>query len=167
MPFNERTSFSIASRQFPNLLRAIEESEKVLKKLRGFRNKNRATDEDVEMARHARDCLLTILDKGNWIMNKALIRKILGEFYGGEKAYPGELPIEIQPWHCYAIDSGHNVLVLLKADANAENRDDLLVPAPVKAVVRTGWEIVDGYVVCDLPYSASLGLLTSPHDDEL
>jgi hypothetical protein len=67
MPIDERRNTEVAEVQFPNLLDAIELCEKVLKKLRGLRNKRLASDLDVEAARSARDNLLTILDKGNWI----------------------------------------------------------------------------------------------------
>lgn len=67
MPIDDRPNIEAAERQFPNLLDAIELCEKVLKKLRGLRNKGLASDLDVQSARLARDYLLTILDKGNWI----------------------------------------------------------------------------------------------------
>lgn len=40
------------------------------------------------------------------------------------------------------------------------------MPAPVKAVQRTGWDVRDGYVVSDLTYDDTLGLVTDPGDDE-
>ncbi len=67
MPIDDRPNIALAESQFPNLLDAIDLCEKVLKKLRGLRNKRMASDLDVEAARLARDQLLTILDKGNWI----------------------------------------------------------------------------------------------------
>jgi hypothetical protein len=67
MPIDDRPNLPIAETQFVNLVRAIDECEKVLKKLRRWRNAGGASDEDVERARQARDHLLTILDKGNWI----------------------------------------------------------------------------------------------------
>lgn len=67
MPIDDRLNLPIAESQFVNLVRAIDECEKVLKKLRRWRNSDRASSEDVERAREARDNLLTILDAGNWI----------------------------------------------------------------------------------------------------
>lgn len=98
---------------------------------------------------------------------RSLIREVLGEFYGGERTYPTPLPPELAEWHCYAADSGHNVLVILAANYRDEgDLTDNLCPAPVKAVLRAGYEVRRGYVVCSLPYSKQCGLLTDPADDE-
>jgi hypothetical protein len=101
------------------------------------------------------------------VSNKETIRRVLGEFYGGEVPYHSSLLNELASWHCYATDSGHNILIILPMDY--DDTSDLtgkLCPAPVKAVLRTGYQIRRGYVVCDLPYSPDVGLLTDPADDE-
>jgi hypothetical protein len=94
------------------------------------------------------------------------IRKVLGEFYGAQRPYPAALPPELAEWHCYATDSGHNLLVVFPADY--QEQGDLtgqLCPAPVKAVLRAGYQIRRGYIVCAIPYSPAVGLLTDPADD--
>ena len=67
MPIDDRPNLNHAEKSFPNLLRAICESEKTLKQLRRLRIQCLASDDDVEDARYARDLLLGILDRGNWI----------------------------------------------------------------------------------------------------
>jgi len=49
---------------------------------------------------------------------------------------------------------------------DGERVEDYLVPAPVKAVLRRGYKVKDGYVWCNIPYSEELGLLTEEDDDE-
>lgn len=68
MGWDWRPNEPIADKQFPQLMAAIDAADKVLKKLRGLRNKGRASDEDVDAARHARNELLSILDHGHWIV---------------------------------------------------------------------------------------------------
>ncbi|WP_030237429.1 hypothetical protein [Streptomyces sp. NRRL S-350] len=82
--------------------------------------------------------------------------------------YPGQLPDELAPWHCYVVDSGHCIVVTLPKKNGKPPRERDTVPAPVKAVLRTGWTIHNytGYVVCDLPYDRDLGLLVDEADTE-
>lgn len=87
------------------------------------------------------------------------------------RTYPRPLPEEIAPWHCYTLDGGHSILVVLDLGdlGDKPSREQLetnLCPAPVKAVERAGWRVVDGYVVAKLPYDPQLGLVTDPDDDE-
>lgn len=94
------------------------------------------------------------------------IRKVLGPFHVGGKAYHSPLPPELAEWYCYASDAGHSILVILTRDYKpGVDLTDALCPAPVKAVLR-GWKAEGGYVVCDLPYSSQVGLQTDPADDE-
>jgi hypothetical protein len=44
--------------------------------------------------------------------------------------------------------------------------EDWLVPAPVRAVLRAGYQVRDGLVWCQLPYSSEVGVLTESEDDE-
>lgn len=83
------------------------------------------------------------------------------------RPYPGELPADIAPWHCYLPDGGHSLLVALASfyDAGVDP-GAFLVPAPVKAVLRVGYVWRDGYPVADLPYDPDLGLMTDEDDDE-
>lgn len=95
-----------------------------------------------------------------------IVRLVCGEFYVEGKQYPKPLPSEIEQWYGYCSDSGHNLICCLAQDYQEEQ--DLtqnLIPVPVKAVLKE-YEIKDGYVVVDLPYSSELGLLTNPEDDE-
>src|SRR5262245_22183181 len=95
------------------------------------------------------------------------IRRVLGAFYRPAPPYPTPLPPELAAWHCYTSDGGHAVLVVFPGDyQDGADLTDKLCPAPVKAVRRAGWQVRGGYVVCDLPYSPVLGLLTDPEDEE-
>jgi hypothetical protein len=80
------------------------------------------------------------------------------------KKYHSPLPKELEQFYCYMQDGGHCILVLLPGCKNRPV-EDYIIPAPVKAVLRRGYTVQDGYVVCDLPYSESLGL-TCAKDDE-
>ncbi|WP_431959395.1 hypothetical protein [Actinacidiphila sp. bgisy160] len=81
--------------------------------------------------------------------------------------YPGELPADIAPWHCYLLDGGHSLLVALGSlYAAGVDPGAFMVPAPVKTVLRAGYTFRDGYPVADLPYDPTLGLVTDPGDDE-
>lgn len=104
---------------------------------------------------------------------------VLSRILGGRRVpghpYPGTLPADLAPWHCYLPDTGHSLLVMLdpvdkgaKVDAAHEATVvvDAFVPAPVKAVLRAGWRIKDGYIRTPLRYDMALGLLTDPGDDE-
>lgn len=62
--FDYRPNQDAARVQFPQLLSAAEQLDKLFKKLRGLRNKGLATDIDVEHAREARRLVLNILDRG-------------------------------------------------------------------------------------------------------
>jgi hypothetical protein len=53
-------------------------------------------------------------------------------------------------------DTGHCIAVVVQSAAGAEiDPDRCLVALPVKTVVRVGWTMRDGYVVCDVPYGSS------------
>lgn len=66
MPLDWRPEEELAKEQFPQLLTALEAAEKLLKKIRRFRNQGRANDTDVEHVRQARDLLRNVLDAANW-----------------------------------------------------------------------------------------------------
>ncbi|MFI7415262.1 hypothetical protein ACIBU0_42180 [Streptomyces sp. NPDC049627] len=92
-----------------------------------------------------------------------------------DRPYPGELPAEVAPWHCYVKDSGHCLLVVLdpveegsKPSAGGPARvEEACVPVPVKAVLRAGWTIGEGgYVHTPVRYDHVLGVVTDPEDDE-
>ncbi|MFF4902317.1 hypothetical protein [Streptomyces sp. NPDC001068] len=92
-----------------------------------------------------------------------------------DRPYPGELPAELAPWHCYVKDSGHCLLVVLdpveegyKPSAGGPARvEEACVPVPVKAVQRARWRIDEaGYVHTAVRYDLELGVITDPEDDE-
>lgn len=81
--------------------------------------------------------------------------------------YHSSLPPELAKWYCYTIDGGHSILAILKAHYKDDMVfTDYLLPCPVKAVLSTNYEIKNGYVVVDLPYSTEVGLMTEPKYDE-
>lgn len=97
-----------------------------------------------------------------------VIEAALGSYLVPGKRYPQELPVDLAPWYCYTADGGHSILCVLRIHYTAGgNLTDVLVPAPVRAVLRVGYEISpEGFVITDLPYDRSIGLVTQPGDDE-
>ncbi|MFJ7054785.1 hypothetical protein ACIQU7_24045 [Streptomyces albidoflavus] len=105
-------------------------------------------------------------------------QQIIQRTLGGmllDRPYPGQLPAELAPWHCYMVDGGHSLLVVLAplGEGNLPTAggpariEDGMVPVPVKAVLRAGWEITEsGYVRASVPYDPDLGVVTDPDDDE-
>jgi hypothetical protein len=82
------------------------------------------------------------------------------------QAYPRALPDELAPWYCATADGGHCIAVVVQSAAGEEiDPDRCLVALPVKTVVRVGWNMRDGYVVCDVPYGSS-GARGVEEDDE-
>lgn len=94
----------------------------------------------------------------------AVIARVLAGVLVPGRPYPSPLPAELAAWHCYMVDGGHSILVALPADGPPT--EDRLVPAPVKAVLRAGWTVMSGFIVCDLPYDPHLGLVTEEDDEE-
>ncbi|WP_433257840.1 hypothetical protein ACQPYK_21660 [Streptosporangium sp. CA-135522] len=96
-----------------------------------------------------------------------VITRNLGHMLIPGRPYPGELPTELAPWHCYTPHDGHSIMVLLAQFASEGDPEDYIVPLPVKSVLRAGWQVNgDGFIVIDLPYSTETGLVTPPEDDE-
>ncbi|MCD9903207.1 hypothetical protein LUR56_31140 [Streptomyces sp. MT29] len=105
---------------------------------------------------------------------QTIVRRILSGLVL-ERPYPGELPAELAPWHCYVKDGGHCIVVVLEpvgegargSAGGAAPIQDARVPVPVKAVLRAGWRIgEDGYVHAAVRYDPSYGVITDPEDDE-
>lgn len=101
-----------------------------------------------------------------------IIRATLGAYLREPTpAYPGTLPADLAPWHCYTVDGGHSILatIPLLLTANPTDPDSFLVPIPVKSVLR-GYELREpGYVLALSPrisYDRNLGLVTPREDDE-
>lgn len=86
------------------------------------------------------------------------------------KSYHSTLPGDIKDWYCYTIDGGHSILVIAKEHADQAFSGETppymySVPAPVKLVLRLGYEILNGYVITDAKYS-DCGLIFEDDDDE-
>ncbi|MFB6700272.1 hypothetical protein [Streptomyces rubiginosohelvolus] len=111
---------------------------------------------------------------GSVVSPQTIVRRILSGMVL-ERPYPGELPAELAPWHCYVKDGGHCILVVLEPTGEGARVSaggpapitDARVPVPVKAVLRAGWRIgEDGYVYAGVRYDPALGVVTDPEDDE-
>lgn len=73
--------------------------------------------------------------------------------------YHTPLPDDLAKWYCYTIDGAHSILSILKIHYTDEMVfTDFLIPCPVKAVLKKGYEIKNGFVIVDLPYSREIGL---------
>jgi hypothetical protein len=108
-------------------------------------------------------------DKAAQVVPSEVISRTLGSLVLAGHPYPGALPDELAPWHCYVVDSGHCILIAIgKADElpAAPEIESYLVPAPVKSVLRSRWTGLHGYVSADLPYDEVLGLLAEEGDEE-
>ena len=97
---------------------------------------------------------------------QTIINQALGGYLITGKRYPRPLPDDLAPWYCYTADSGHSIVVVASQVQAGQPLADFLVPAPVKAVLAAGYTLRDGYVWCDLPYDATLGLVTEAGMDE-
>jgi hypothetical protein len=83
------------------------------------------------------------------------------------RRYHSALPPELEAAYCYTVDGGHSVIVVLENEyVEGSPVEGWLVPAPVRAVLRAGYQVRDGLVWCRLPYSSEVGLLTESEDDE-
>lgn len=103
---------------------------------------------------------------------REVIARSQGSMVVPGRSYPRQLPAEIAPWHCYIRDGGHSILIVLDSDdlsvqPTTKELEDNLVPAPVRSVERAGWRMVNGYVVCRLPFDPVSGLVTPEEDDEM
>jgi hypothetical protein len=97
-----------------------------------------------------------------------IIKTVLAGWLITGKRYPSSLPEELDPWYCYTVDGGHSILCLLKNETDFSDKSNLYqhsLPVPVKAVLH-GYEIKDGWIVVDLPYSSEIGLMIDAGDDE-
>jgi hypothetical protein len=97
-----------------------------------------------------------------WI-KKAQLTRFIKPFV----SYHAELPEELKPYYCYSIESGHSFICLSPETFKKKKRDGYLLPVPVKMVLRNGYEIKDGYLVCNsLPYDKDTGLEVEENDFE-
>ncbi len=100
------------------------------------------------------------------MQNLDLIAKMgLADMVVPGMTYHSPLPKELERFYCYMKDGGHSVIIVLPS--NPSPVEDYGIPAPVKAVLRSGYTITDrGYVCCDLPYSRLVGLICDDDDTE-
>lgn len=83
------------------------------------------------------------------------------------RKYHTPLPAELVPFYCYTRDGGHSIIVILADEVKAgESPTRFAVPAPVKMVLRAGWEMRDGWPWCTLPYGPETGLVNAEQDAE-
>ena len=92
-----------------------------------------------------------------------------------ERPYPGYLPAELASWHVYLPGLGHRLIVEIPSlepgqtavpTLGASRRVGNLAFAPVRTVLRQGWQFHNGYVQSLLRYEPEFGLLTEPGDEE-
>lgn len=99
-------------------------------------------------------------------MSQEIARIVCEGFYVPGKAYPQKLPPQLSNWYAYCSDAGHSIVCCLKEDYRpGVDLTQYLLPVSVKTVLK-GYEVKQGYVVVDLPYSPELGLVTSEEDYE-
>jgi hypothetical protein len=80
------------------------------------------------------------------------------------KRYHSPLPAELEQFYCYVKDGGHCILVILPHTEGPV--EEHAIPLPVKTVLKTGYSVKDGYVYCDVPYDAAIGVVCDEGDDE-
>jgi hypothetical protein len=97
---------------------------------------------------------------------KAVVEDQFGRFLVEGKQCPTPLPDELKSWYCYTNAYGHSLAVALKSRfASHKAPLQFLELAPVKTVLR-GYDVVDGYIVIDVPYTTQIGLQVPPGDRE-
>src|SRR5579862_2262106 len=96
---------------------------------------------------------------GNKVIDsKAVIEEQFGHFLIQGKRYPAHLSGVLTPWYCYTRAYGHTIAVALKSRFTLyQSPLSLLELAPVKTVLR-GYDVVDGHIVIDVPYTSPGGL---------
>jgi hypothetical protein len=87
----------------------------------------------------------------------------------GIEDYPGVIPEELKPFYDYLPEQGHCIRVVpstFEDKAIDGNPKDLLLPAPVKTVLRCGIRWAKGYPVAPIPFIPGHGLAVPPDDAE-
>lgn len=83
------------------------------------------------------------------------------------RTYPHPLPRELEPFYCYTRDGGHSVLVVLENEyKQGSSPVRFIIPAPVKTVLKAGYQLRDGLVWAVLPYDREDGLRVRDEDVE-
>jgi len=79
------------------------------------------------------------------------------------------IPKELEPYHYYVSDAGHCITcipqILLDEAKRTKNFDGYEVPVPAKYVLEHGYSIMEGYVVVDVPYDATFGVVVDEEYD--
>ncbi|MET9880831.1 hypothetical protein ABZZ36_40460 [Actinacidiphila glaucinigra] len=102
---------------------------------------------------------------------RTLMHGLLGDALVADKPYSSPLPGDLAAWHGYTRFGGHVILVVLDDGdlGDDPSRPDLqanLCPASVRTVLREGWRLIDGFVVCKLPIDPWNGVVTPEEDFE-
>lgn len=90
------------------------------------------------------------------------------DFVSGHE-YPGYIPEELKPFYAYLPEGGHCIKIIpstFEREAVEADPDSLLLPAPVKTVLRCGIRWVKGYPVAPVPFIPGHGLAVPPEDTE-
>ena len=83
------------------------------------------------------------------------------------RTYPHPLPDNLIPFYCYTRDGGHSLLVVLENEYQAgKDPERFIIPAPVKTVLRAGYQCKDGLLWTTLPYEPESGLVVEEGDLE-
>jgi len=110
-------------------------------------------------------------DAGSDNRASGTIRKSLAGIaaYVSKRPCPATLkiPQELEPYHYYVADAGHCIvcipMVLQETAHKANDLDGYEVPVPAKYVLEHGYRITDGYIIVDVPYDSTFGVVI---DDE-
>ncbi|WP_405763849.1 hypothetical protein OG539_43465 [Actinacidiphila glaucinigra] len=110
-------------------------------------------------------------------VRRMLLRQLeLENIHVEDRPYPRPLPKEVADRHVYLRDRGHSVAVkvppfgapqMVPSTGHEIPVLSHFVFAPVKSVLRAGWQLKDdGFLYSQLRYEPNAGLLTDPDDDE-
>lgn len=82
------------------------------------------------------------------------------------RSYPEPLPGELAPYYCYTRDGGHSILVVIENEYKpGDEPEGYIVAAPVKTVLKYGYEVRDGRVWSQIPYDSDDGLLVDEDEE--
>ncbi|WP_433513905.1 hypothetical protein ACQP2T_61875 [Nonomuraea sp. CA-143628] len=91
---------------------------------------------------------------------EAILDRCFGSIVTYSYPYWRDLPEELARWHLHTVDGGHCLAVAARSKfEGSDDPSEILVPIPVRSVERIGYEIRNGYIVCDLEYHPELGVV--------
>jgi len=98
-----------------------------------------------------------------------LVRMIPNQVAGQQ--YPHPMPEELARWYCYLRECGHSIVVIPASrmpagDPTVAQLEGQLVPIPPRTVLRLGYTIVSGFIVCPILYSPDLGAVVPSTEEE-